>query len=844
MVNLNRHSLAVFTPKSGSNHKTKAQSFFYTTELNDGKIWIGTKGDGINIYDPKIDSIYTFAAHGYLKNKDVYGILQARENHIWATTNNGLMVYDPKENHVRNFKISDGIQGDLFNPNAIFKDADRNLYFGGTNGFSVFEPENIKINNRPPFAFITNIEVNNESVSPIQTAVGRYAEITLKPNENTLKFHFSADNYLLPEKNDFKYRLINYLDNWIGKDNETSATFVNLPAGDYVFEVKASNNDGIWSTTPTRLSITVKQFWYKSTLAILFYIIALLSTILFYAKVYIGRARLKKEITIQNIERSHADELHEMKLKFFTNISHEFRTPLTLIDLPVKKLLQANNITSEQMEQLQTVKRNTNRLLQLINQIMDLRKVEKGQQKLNLSRLDLIAMTNELSLSFSEEAKSKEIQVNLIQEADSLTIEADEEKLDKMIYNLLSNAFKYVPIKGRINISIKDNPTVQDNGIYLNQLSFGKLESPEFVEIAITDNGEGIDSEDVYKIFNRFEQGKQSTSRHNSTGIGLSLCKEFTLMHHGMITVQSTPGKGTRFAIRLPIKQNAQNMLYRSHQNVKNISSWNSASNYDETLSGEEQKDRSPILVVEDNIDLRDYIEKLLKDHYIVFTAENGLQGLDIINNNNIQLVVSDVMMPLMDGFELCQKIKSKIETSHIPVILLTALSSSDNRSIGLEQGADAYVSKPFDETVLLAQIRNLIKQRKRLQQSYAQRYMKDQPVEIGNLDSYFLNTINATIENNIENENFSVEKLAEEAGLSRSQLHRKLKQITNKSSSEYIMMVRIKIATNLLATGQYNIEEVGFKAGFNSHSYFTKSFKKVHNQSPKEYLKKHSDQQ
>lgn len=315
-------------------------------------------------------------------------------------------------------------------------------------------------------------------------------------------------------------------------------------------------------------------------------------------------------------------------------------------------------------------------------------------------------------------------------------------------------------------------------------------------------------------------------------------------MHHGIITVQSTPGKGTRFAIRLPIKQNAQHMLYQSHQEVKNISSWNTSSNNEETLE-EEQKERSTLLVVEDNIDLRDFIEKLLKDYYTVLTAENGAQGLETINNNsNIQLVVSDVMMPIMDGFELCQKIKSKIETSHIPVILLTALSSADNKAIGLEQGADAYISKPFDETVLLAQIKNLIKQRKRLQHSFAQRYMTDQPVEIGSLDNYFLNKLNITIEDNIENEFFSVEKLAEEVGLSRSQLHRKLKQITDKTTSEYIMMVRIKNATLLLTKGEHNIDEVAFKTGFNSHSYFTKSFKKIHNQSPKEYLKKYSDRQ
>lgn len=824
-----------FSIKAENNRKTRTQSFYFVTELSDGKIWMGAGGDGINIYHPETDELHFFDANGLLKGKDVYGVIESDDNLLWITSNDGLILYNTQDKSSRRFVITDGIQGNLFNPNSIFKDRDGNLYFGGTNGFSQLEPKEININSRPPNILINSIKVNNREIIPKQTGVNQFASLVLSPKETTLHFNFSADNFLLSEKNRFMYRLTNYVDQW-REDNVGAAAFVNIPAGEYVLEIKACNNDGVWNEIPARLPVVINQFWYKSNLALALYSLAFLTIIMLVVRFYQERLKLKKALLIEKIKHEHEEQLHEMKLRFFTNISHEFRTPLTLITWPIKNLLKSTSLTFEQRDQLETVTRNTNRLLQLINQIMDLRKVEEGQAKLNISKIELVDFIKERTLNFSEAAKSKKISFSFSHKKDRYVIEADEEKLDKIIYNLLSNAFKFTPVNGKIIVSLQKGDQAQNGNYFSNQLSFGKLEEEDFVEILVTDNGRGIDSDDLPNIFNRFEQGKREKSRENSTGIGLTLCKDYTLLHRGVIIVQSTPGEGTRFSVRIPSKQKVRKILYEGHQKVKNINSWEITGKAD--FQAEAPDKDVKILIVEDNEDLRRFILKFLQRFYSVLYAENGKQGLEILKTHNVQLIISDVMTPVMDGFEFCQKIKSQIETSHIPVILLTALSSAANTAAGLEKGADAYISKPFDENVLLSQIKNLLLQRKRLQESYKQKFIAQKPMDIGNLDNYFLNKVNGIIEDNIENESFSVVKLAAEVGLSRSQLHRKLKQISNNTASEYIMMVKIRKATALLASKKYNIDEVAFKAGFNSHSYFTKCFKKIHNQSPSEFLK------
>jgi len=625
------------------------------------------------------------------------------------------------------------------------------------------------------------------------------------------------------------------MDDWVEVENDASATFVNLPAGNYTFSVRACNNDGIWNDTAAKLPIEIKHYWYESHAAIILYVLGAILITSFVSRSVLERTRLKKAIAIEKIEREHEETLHEMKLKFFTNISHEFRTPLTLINWPLKQILKSSNLTGQQRNQLNTIKRNTSRMLQLINQIMDMRKLERGKARLNLARIELIEFTEERIFHFSEEAKSKEITLNFEHQEDSWMIDADEEKLDKIIFNLLSNAFKFTQKNGHISVSIGVNGK-HNRPQFSNQLSFGELKGDDYVEISITDDGEGMKSENLANIFDRFERVNAKKSKTIGSGIGLNLCREYTLLHHGMIIVQTTPGSGTRFSVRIPERQRAQKILYESHEEVKNIGSWESQSQ----LSKEpESTDKKPtILIVEDNKDLLKFMVEFLENNYQIHCAGNGKKGLKLLEIREVDLIISDVMMPEMDGFEFCHKVKSQIHTSHVPIILLTALSSDDNRKTGLDSGADAYISKPFDENVLLSQIDNLLLQRKRIKDNFTSKFLSQQPIEVGNLDNYFLNKINTTIEAHINNEAFSVDMLASELDLSRSQLHRKLKQISNHSATEYITMVKVQKATKILASKKYTIDEVAYKAGFNSHSYFNKCFKKIHNMSPKEYLK------
>lgn len=803
-------------------------------EDEEGDIWIGTKNKGIIIYSANSDSTKMFDANGLLENKDVFGLIKDQNQNLWITSNNGLIVHHPSENLTRQFVYSDGIQSNLFTPQAIYKDDSGTLYFGGTNGFTSVDPTKIKTNSRKPVTTIHQLVTNNsKTFYPNYLQKNKIDNIKLKPTENTFRISFSADNYLIPEKNQYKYRLKNDYDEWI-EVKEGSVLFTDIDAGDYIFEVIACNNDGVWNTNPTQLHVTIGKYWYKTNLAYLFYFTLFALIILFVYRFYSERIKLKRAIQLEKAQRENEEQIHEMKLKFFTNISHEFRTPLSLISWPIKRLLQEDGLSNKQREELEIVNRNSNRLLQLINQLLDIRKLEKGKSQLNLSRFDIVQFIDEMHKGFSGEDESKEIKFEIESDFSSCEIEADREKFDIILFNLLSNAYKYSPKNSEINVRI-GNPKIKKANSYTNQLSFGKLETDEFVEIAVEDSGSGIDSEDLLHIFNRFEQGKQvlnGRDRINGSGLGLSICKDYTLLHNGVIKAQSKAGKGSCFTIQLPKKQKAQAILFKSHQEIKNVNEIIPKPVVQDKLSQTYQ-----ILVVEDNQELRRLIVNFLSKFYKVDFANDGIEALNKLKNKSIDLVVSDVMMPQMDGFEFCGLVKTQVETSHIPVILLTALSTNNNLIAGLERGADAYLTKPFDEMVLYKQIENILEQRRRIRENFNTSFVSQKTLEVGSLDNFFLKRVRTVVEKNLLNENFDMEHLAEELMISRSQLHRKIKSISGTTTSEFVNLVRIKKAVELIENGNYLFNEVAYQVGFSNQSYFNKCFKKVYNVTPREYF-------
>ena len=815
------------------------KNYTYTiTQVSDGNIWIGTRSAGIYIYNYNTGSFTSFNANGLLKNKVIFGILEDLNDNIWITSNDGLIQHNPKTKTSRRFDISDGLQGRWFNSQSIFKDANNDLYFGGTNGFSMISPENIKFNTTPPEVIVNKLTINNKQsvLYPYATNTDSLVKtIQLDPNETNLRFEFTSNNYLLPEKNRFKYRLVNYYDEWIEADKDATALFANLKWGTYTFEVKGCNNDGVWSIVPARIYITISKPFYATNLAISIYILLFLLILYYIIQAIKIHAKLENEVYLEKVERKQLEQLNEMKLKFFTNISHEFRTPLTLISGPVKALKQENTLSSHQKEMVDIIHRNSSRLLILINQVLDFRKMEKGKENLKFKNSDIISFVKERVKNFSFNAQQKSI--HLIQEFPDTPImmDFDAEKMEYIIYNLLSNAFKNTLPGGTITISMCDKePTATDS--YSNHLSFGQLATDNIVSIRVIDSGSGIDSDDLPKIFDRFEQGNKH--QKDSSGIGLSMCREFTLLHQGSITTHSTPGQGSCFVVQLPIKHYAEQIFPVSHNEIKIIDSQQEQPVSKNIIEKDKETRELTILLVEDNMDMQKHITMILDPLYTLKTANNGQQGLQILKNNTVDIILSDVMMPIMNGYEFCSTVKSDISTCHIPIILLTALSTTENKIAGMRQGADAYIVKPFDDTLLITQITNLLQQRQKLREHFAPKHFTEQMVEMEGLDNYFLKKLNQIIENHIGDEELNIDRLTELVGLSRSQLHRKLKSLTNYSTSEYVRTFRLEKAIKLMQTGQYNIDEIAHVVGFNTHSYFSRCFKQHFNQSPKEYLK------
>lgn len=812
---------------------------YFINEINTGEIYVGTKAIGIRAFRTTKDSVVLLDSVSLFSGKDVYGFIQDQDKNLWVTTNSGIYLYDKRNNSIRMFNEVDGIQGNQFNPQAIFQNSQGNLFFGGTNGFTVVNPRNVKINPRPPKSMITKIIVNNKrEIFPLYNpAISSYEPLEFSPNENSFNLEFSCDNYLLPQKNHYKYRLAGMYEEWISNETNNNAVFTNIPPGEYIFEVKAANNDGIWSDHTATISIKIPPPWWKSSPAFAIYLAIFIAISWLIYKARKERINLKKAILIERIKHEHEEHLHESKLRFFTNISHEIRTPLTLIAGSLSSVFEDyENLTSRTADKLKVIQRNTDRLLALINQLLDFRKLENGAKSLMLTQFYFGQFIQNCFNYFVEEAKEKNVLYQMKLEKDFL-IEADEEKLDKVFVNLLSNSFKYTPKSGKISVII-DEGAYFPGAKYGDPLKLGELLSKDLLQISIIDTGTGISSKHISDIFERFEKG---AGQEWGSGLGLSICKEFILLHQGEILISSKPGSGTCISVRLPLKQSIKKV-------PNNTQLTNSAANSSDffsdpikpVISAKNDGTKYKILIVDDNEEMLQFLSSILTPHYQIKICSDGKQALSLIQEHNYDLVLSDVMMPETNGFELCSKIKSEEETSHIPVVLLTALSSENSHLNGLSKGADDYITKPFKNNLLISRIGNLLKQREDLKNSFEYRFLNNNKEMIfreKTPENFFLKKVTDIIEENLTNSEFGVESLSKEIGMSRGNLHRKMKQLTNRGPNEYIRMIKLKKAADLLKSGEYNVEEIVFKLGFNSSSYFIKCFKSVYNETPKQFM-------
>ncbi|MGD9555797.1 MAG: two-component regulator propeller domain-containing protein [Mangrovibacterium sp.] len=846
------HSGLNYKPKGSNNfiryyyNGTKGQRIsnnevFAIWEDHSGKIWIGTAGGGVDCYDPETRQFTNLTPREGLAGYNVYGILDDNSGNLWFSTDNGISCYHPNENTFKNYSQKDGLQGNQFNPGAAFKCRDGSMLFGGPNGFNLCMPNAIKTNPFVPEVILTNLFVNNKKMipgdpdSPLRQSISLLEKVELNYFQNSLIFEFVSNNYIQAQKNQFRYRLLNYEDNWQEAQNEGRAIFTKIPPGTYTLEVVSANNDGIWASTPTRLEVTIFPPLWLTGYAYAFYFLMFVTILWFIRKEVIVRKELKEQLLLERVTRENEEKLHQMKLQFFTNISHDFRTPLSLILSPLEDMLSDPALSPKANGDLSMIQRNARRLRRLIDQLLDFRKLEFNKAVYTPAYADINGLCREICRDFEMYACDKSISFHFESSVPKAKIIFDPDKMDKVIFNLLSNAFKYTPEHGEISL-YAEVTTVGEEMSHFDYAT-DPLPAGTVLLIRVKDNGPGIEKGELANIFERFYQSPGFPSQ--GTGIGLHLCREYVRMHQGTILVQSSPGHGSVFSVLIPFR--TEDRLISGTEQEKETWAVQQPDPDDELLSDERQI--HSILLVEDNPEMQKYIRRLLKEEYRVLVAGNGLQGFEMANELYPDLVISDIMMPGMDGFELCRKLKEDLRTSHIPVILLTALSETDKKVSGLKTGADAYLTKPFDNKLLKAQIANLLAARRRMQQAFTESQEKwEADANVMPPDRKLMDKAIAIVDKHILDANFTVEQLAAELNMSRSSLHRKMRALTSQSATEFIRYIRLKKAIKLMKEGNYNIDEVGYAVGFNSHSYFTQSFKKQFGKTPSAYLNDQKD--
>ncbi|WP_299762288.1 two-component regulator propeller domain-containing protein [uncultured Dokdonia sp.] len=806
-------------------------------EAHDSTIWIGTDGAGLFRYERSNDKFYNQNAFQDIEETSVNGIIEDDQNNLWISGSLGITKFSMLDNSVTNFTVDDGLLSHYFHNGALAKGQSGTLYFGNQLGVNYIEPESYKTNKIEPTLHFTDFKLFNESVMPndkggiLKKSISETDTIELTHNQNVFSIDYIGVNYTRAEKNEYAYFLEGFDTQWNFVGNSKSVTYTSLRPGEYTFKVKASNNDGIWTQNPLKLHILVIPPWWKSTIAYTCYV---LFAMLFSIGVYLfskKRFREKQIVLFERNKRIQEEELHAAKLQFFTNISHEFRTPLTLIINPIKDLIKAKNLElpSKVNNKLQIIHKNSDRLSRLINELMDFRKLQSNKVQVKLKEIEIVKTLKEIKAFFEEEGNKRSIDLTFNTSLNELWAWVDSSMFEKIIFNILSNAFKVTPDGGEIKIALEEKKN-KDEGDDDNHL--------DFFEVSVKDSGPGIDQKEYKQIFKRFYQvSTLNKDYYGSTGIGLEMVKNYMIFHKGKIEVESEIGKGAKFIMTFPIaNQNSFETTMIDSEKDKNIVS--ELEKFTEISPDKTnqliKKDISSIkkeytvLIVEDNIELQEYIKEELGVLYTTLVASNGKIGYDIALEKQPDLIITDVVMPFMDGLELCSKIKNNLATSHIPLIMLTSKIMVEDRIKGVDSGADGYLGKPFTMDLLKAMINQMIISRRVIFDKLNKGDTIKSKINHTSLDDKFLKRVLYLIQENIQDPNLNVENLASQLRLSRSQLYRKIKVLTDLSANEFLRKIRLEKAKELLqSSNNYNVSEVTYKVGFSSPSYFTKCFKK-----------------
>ena len=837
--------LVTYNPTSGVLNYSPSQSNLttvYDIFINGDSIWAASHGQGVYLYNKKIKTGRFYSETEGLSTNFTQSIIRDMNGSIWVGTSNGISKINPQTNEIQNFNSQDGVQNQGLTERSCLQLPNGVMVFGGAVGLNTFNPKNVTKNDNCPEVVFTKLSIFNQTITPsnengnvvtLNENISIADQITLKHTQSVFSIDFIGLDYNASQKIQYAYLLEGSDTHWNYIDNQNSVTFRNLEPGKYTLKVKASSPDAVWSDNNiASLNIYIKPPLWRTWWAYLAYII-IICIIFYFVWQYITiRVRTSNALKIERAKREKDEELHQEKLQFFTNISHEFRTPLTLLIGPLEKL-QRDETEESKKTNILLMLRNARRLLVMVNQLLDFRKAEKGQMSLNLQYSDLIAFISEIMNSFDELKNTKNIKFDFIHSEPALMTWFDPEFIDKCLFNLLSNAFKFTPDNGCIQISALRKTKNSKN----------------LIEITVIDNGKGIPENEIGLVFNQFYKGIASSDLQPGTGIGLHLTRSLVELHHGSIYVDSIPNKKTAFTIEIPADHNEYNIDEFAGEKTLTNRQINGDVHSNPTVyeafvsdKNTADKHKKKILLVEDNPEIRSYVIEILGPNYQVDEAENGETALKLVNEKDYDLIISDLMMPVMDGIEMCKKLKSNIETDHIPIIMLTAKSSIDSRIEGLNVGADSYISKPFHPDHLTVHVSKLIEQREVFKERFSQKIslekIQRKDVQNSTPDEQFLHKAISIILDKMMETDFNGDSLATALHISRMGLHRKIKALTGQSTGEFIRNVRLKKACELLLIPGKNVSEVCYEVGFNSPSYFTTCFTEIYKITPSEYAK------
>jgi signal transduction histidine kinase/ligand-binding sensor domain-containing protein/DNA-binding response OmpR family regulator len=817
----------------------KSDILFAVKADESGRIWMGTGGAGLCLYDPKLKKFQRYTEDEGLANNTIYAIQIDKNENVWMTTNAGISKFDPVKDRFHNYDVSDGLQEGQFNPGSAMYDEIRGfMCLGGAYGVNIFYPDKIVGQMPQPkvllsgFSLFNNpVEVNDSTDGkPILTEViSRTKEITLDHDQNVVTFDFIGLNYSFPDKNVYAYKLENLDKEWNYVGKERSATYRYLMPGDYEFKVKCSNAENRWGTDYASVRLIIRPPLWKTPYAYAVYVVAIGALTWLIVSVRRKQMSLRRRLKIEKSQRRHERELVQQKLSFFTEISHEFKTPLTLMIGPLEEMIATETNLPSNGRKLKMVYRNAHKLLSLINKLLDYRKIESGKVFLKVDESDLVDFTHEIYVTFKELANHRNIQLNFHAEEPVIDMWFDKEKLEMVLNNIISNSFKYIGKGNEISISVSR----QASDKYLQGRAI----------IKIKDNGIGIPRKHLGNVFDWFHKGE--TSGTMSSGIGLALSKKLVHLHKGEIFVDSTEGSGSVFSIKLPIGKEYFKPEEINHQQEEKLLTAGEEDKYTSIESNGEPNHRKglkTLLLIEDDDEIRMFLREYFEKEYKIVEASNGKEGLDVANQHHPDLIVSDVMMPELDGIDFCREIKNNIRTCHIPVILLTAKSSLTHHKEGIQTGADAYITKPFSPEILSLTVHNLLLSRENLKRFYRNLFMQEsgEPAskEVNSLDEKFLHSIYDMLKTHLDKPDFNINELCDELHMSRSLVYKKIKTLTGLSPVEYIRSLRMQEAARLLKTKQYKVFEVVYMVGFSDVKYFRQCFAREFGYSPSDFIK------